>query len=161
MRSIKAEKNTILTFGLLVCLGLLFSSCSTDGEDPGRIITPTGQRLIDLAGNTEEGKTYVATSVLINGTASPDFDNFTISLRSNTVSNGYNSTNGAPVFGQVGTWELQTLDEIIFDANNNNVFKLSSINLTATSFRLTVNFTAGPGGSNNTPNEYIFNLVLQ
>jgi hypothetical protein len=157
----RIKKSSLLAFSLIT---LFLFSCGGGGDgEPD--LTPEEQRVVDLAGSAA-GVTYAASSITFEGSPAEGFDNFRLTLRGTATSKTYTTTNGDPVFAASGTWSFNdtNINQILIDNVTSNVYNISSLDATAGTFTLSVNFVANGGvaaGTNSTNGTYVFNLVKQ
>lgn len=155
----KTHKMKKFKFLLFALLSVSIYACG--GSDDGPAATPEELRLIELAG-TGNGIIWTASSVTFEGSPSTNFNSMTLTLRTASSGETYNSTNGDPVFSSSGTFALNAtnLNQMTFDGNSNNLFNITNLDSDASpaTLTLTVNFT-DPGGSiEGTNGTYVFNL---
>ncbi|HEY9116954.1 MAG TPA: hypothetical protein VIN11_03955 [Roseivirga sp.] len=142
---------------------LAFTSCGgKGGGDDTPQLTPTEQRLVDLAGTS--GVTWTATSVTFDGGPTNGLENFSITFRGNANSKTYNSVDGSPFLGASGTWNFvgTNINQITFDSNTENVYALS-LNTSASPqvLTMTVNYTSNGGARAGASGTYVFTLQNQ
>lgn len=145
-----------LSFLMLMSFSLLLS-CSKDDEGLSLPpLSPVQQRVVDIAGTSEDGSTYSATSVLLDGVAAEGFDDFSITFRLATATNPYSSVSGTPAFRAFGTWNLNSLTELVID--DETTFTITSFDANRGELVITGDVTAGPSSAANGSGTYLFNL---
>jgi hypothetical protein len=151
-------------FLALAAVAVMFTLACGGGDDGPGEPTAEEQRLLDLAGTS--GTTWTAVSITQDGSPANGFDNFSLTLRSNTSGQTFNSVDADPLIASSGPWAFNNgnLNQLVFNDDTDNVFNVSNLQTTNTpaTVTLTVNFTnPSGGGAAGASGTYVFNLQAQ